>query len=71
MEGKREVFLPLLGAEGTEEGFVRDSGIGEVFEDWEREKLPTSEIRYIACDGDSKFSCSSRIWKALRAMIIE
>lgn len=51
---KLESFLPLLGAEVDEEGFIRDSETGELFESSEGEVLSIDEIGYLASGDDQK-----------------
>ena len=44
---KLESFLPLLGAEVTEDGYIRDIESGEIITTDEDEKLTIDEIGYL------------------------
>lgn len=44
---KLESFLPILGAEVTEEGYIRDTKTGEIIESEDGRELAIDEIGYL------------------------
>lgn len=49
---KLESFLPLIGAEVTEEGYIRDLKTGEICRSENGEKLTIDEVGYINHDDE-------------------
>lgn len=48
------LFLPLIGAEIDEDGYIRDTETGEVFESEDGEELTIDEIGYLAHSDDQR-----------------